>query len=309
MFQLTDVTLNGTSSPRLNNVTLPIDGRRTAVVGYSGAGKTSLLNVLAGFELPNSGSVRHDLEKERADRLPLYWVPQNGGLWPHLTVDQHLESVCKFSKSSDEILIVLGLVHRRTAYPAELSQGERSRLALARALATRANVLLMDEPLSHVDPVLKPTYWKAVAQFLARDQMSVIFSSHEPETVLRQSDSVICMHEGRVVFHGATRQLYESPANSFLGAFLGPLNWFEPDDAALFLSSTESRSTAFGIRPERLVAVCDEESPVSLVDVLFQGATVESVVKHIESGKMRTVVHQAIGRMPQAGHRIRLQLR
>ena len=134
---------------RLDGVSFCVDDGVTAVVGYSGAGKTSLLNVLAAFETVDSGEVCLPSNPDDG-RLPLFWVPQSGGLWNHLTVEQHLLAVssaeisAQFQISSDEILQQLDLQHRRVAVPGELSQGERSRLAIARALASSAGVLLLD---------------------------------------------------------------------------------------------------------------------------------------------------------------------
>ncbi len=307
MFCLNQITLNGTNRTRLDNMTLTIPHGRTAIVGLSGAGKTSLLNILAGFESPDSGTLTQS-QSGRIDRLSIYWVPQNGGLWPHLTVEQHLECVNKVRKSTDEIVESMGLANRRSAFPGELSQGERSRLALARALATRAEVLLMDEPLSHVDPVRKPVYWKSVERLLEKDQISVIFSSHEPEIVLRHSDQVICLHEGRVAFQGATRDLYNFPPGSFVGEFLGPVNWFESEEAVMLSENHDRQQSAFGVRPERLILSLDPSSPLELTAVTYSGAYVESVVTHVESRKIRTILHQTVGEMPQPGQRIGLRM-
>jgi iron(III) transport system ATP-binding protein len=126
----------------------------------------------------------HQLQNETtlgpaAGRIPLFWVPQNGGLWPHLSAEQHLLSVNKSKELADEILSSLDLEHRKAAFPDELSQGERSRLALARALASNADVLLMDEPLSHVDPVRKPGYWDIVTR---------LTNDHLPRLCLRHTN-------------------------------------------------------------------------------------------------------------------------
>lgn len=337
MFVLDHVTLNGSQRPRLDDVTMSIGPGRTAIVGYSGAGKTSLLNVLAGFEPADSGTVRRAANGEHADpsekktrpsrpnsgRLPLFWVPQNGGLWPQLTVDQHLECVSQCQKrpsesvkradsgrtldSADEILRALDLELRRSAFPSELSLGERSRLALARALASKAEVLLMDEPLSHVDPVRKPDYWKVVQQVISEGSISVVFSSHEPETVLRQADHVICLHDGGVVFQGTTRSLYNSPPSRRVGEFLGPLNWFDLDEAALFLAERDRLESCVAIRPERMRLVASEASDVEFVSMPFRGAYAESWVRHVGSGRTRVVMHQNDGTVPDSGARVVLK--
>jgi iron(III) transport system ATP-binding protein len=313
MLILTDITLRGTHRPRLDNITIHIPAGRTALVGYSGAGKTSLLNVLAGFAKPDHGSVRRERAGgETSDRLAMYWVPQNGGLWPHLTTEQHLSCVQKLANSSDEILAALHLEHRRSAFPAELSQGERSRLALARALASRARVLLLDEPLSHVDPVRKPGFWRAVQSLLDRDDISVVFSSHEPETVLRQAEHVICLKDGRVAFQGATRELYDSPPTQELGEFLGPLNWLDASDRKTLAGSFEagsgaaSKTGSFGVRPERLLLIRDATSPLELQSIPFCGAYRESVVKNLETGAVLTLMHQATTEIQKPGDRVRV---
>src|SRR5215218_7453915 len=112
---------------RLESISLSIEPGVTAVLGWSGAGKTSLLNVLVGFEKPNRGIL--DSPKS------LYWSPQNHGLWPHCTTREHLELIRASNARIDELLAAFDLIDRAGVRPHELSQGERSRLSVARALA------------------------------------------------------------------------------------------------------------------------------------------------------------------------------
>ncbi|MEJ7595206.1 MAG: ATP-binding cassette domain-containing protein [Planctomycetaceae bacterium] len=172
-----------------------------------------------------------------------------------------------------------------------LSQGERSRLALARALATRATVLLLDEPLSHVDPVRKPTYWNIVRRIVAEENISMVFTSHEPETVLRYAEHVICLHNGSVAFEGPVRTLYDNPPDAHAGAFLGPLNWFRADEAAAFLTRRAFGSDV-AIRPERLQIQLADDSEIELVSTPFIGPNAESIVRHVASGMTKSVLHQ-----------------
>lgn len=356
MFTVDHVTLHGNGRPRLNGVSLTISARKTAVIGYSGAGKTSLLNLLAGFENPDSGGIRvapptsaesaslspqqssleeanvlvgrpfqavdaamkGDRRPEKgvlhlstvslgpaAGRIPLFWVPQNGGLWPHLSAEQHLLSVNKSKELADEILSCLDLDHRKGAFPDELSQGERSRLALARALASNAEVLLMDEPLSHVDPVRKPGYWDVVASLIERSSSSIVFTSHEPETVLRRSDSVICLHEGSVVYQGRTRELYDSPASAFLAEFLGPVNWLTAEELQHFGIQVD-RPNGMAIRPERLSVVLNTSGEAEYMKCLFDGPYSESLIRSVASGTSRIVKHQRLEVPLQEGVRVSL---
>ena len=353
IFSLQNLTLTGDSTPRLDAVTLQIPSGVTAIVGLSGAGKTSLLNVLAGFETSFSGELKSNLPGDQdwtegnegssgvsscrsptpathqttddiasvADaerRLPLFWVPQSGGLWPHLSVERHLQIVDhrsrqsqkssvvsgRFSERTDEFLESFDLAHRRRALPAELSQGERSRLSLARALTTRARVLLLDEPLSHVDPVRKPDYWNVVRKIVAEENISMVFTSHEPETVLRQARQVICLDAGRVAFQGSVSRLYENPPNAQLGAFLGPLNWFPEDEAAMCFPGRANRESEFSLRPERVRIDAADESALELVSQLHCGAYSESVVRDAGSGITRSVLHQVPEARLTIGQRI-----
>jgi iron(III) transport system ATP-binding protein len=139
---------------RLSDISLSIQSGVTAVLGHSGAGKTSLLNLLVQFEPPDTGSL--DAQFDRGThRIPIFWVPSDGGLWPHLTVAEHIAAVIASSPNDAETnrwLEEFDLTNRRDSRPDTLSAGEQARLAVARALASDAAVLGMDVPLVHVDP-------------------------------------------------------------------------------------------------------------------------------------------------------------
>jgi iron(III) transport system ATP-binding protein len=315
MLEIEHLTLAGGTRDRLHDVSVKIPSGRTAVVGYSGAGKTSLLNVLAGFEKPDHGSVKWTAPNCDSNRLPLYWIPQNGGLWPQMTATQHLSTVSKNADWADEILSLLNLSHRRLAYPGELSEGERSRLSLGRALASRAAVLLMDEPLSHVDPVRKPEFWNVIRTWIDREGISIVFSCHEPDIVLKHSEHVVCLQDGRIVHSGRTTDLYHQPPNRIVGEFVGALNWFETEDRHFAMlpglqsvnSQTESIRSAFGIRPERLQLTPDPNGPLEMVQDPLLGPISESDVRHLQSGARKTIYHQGNSNVTK-GDRVTLQL-
>lgn len=296
------MVLEGQGHRRLDGVSLEIGPGRTAIVGLSGAGKTSLLNVIAGFERPSSGTVTLST-REAGDRLARFWIPQNGGLWPHLKLRDHLHVVApagdlteKSGRKSDEILRSLDLAHREFAFPDELSQGERSRMVFARALMSDARVILADEPLAHVDVVRKPDYWNVVDQWFNEKECAFVFSCHEPEIILKHAERVIVMESGRITFAGSVEQLYEKPPSKIAGQFLGPLNWLEARDQKLLTGLLSE--TAIAVRPERITVEYDAEGRYEVISSRRSGSVLETLLRSTESGDHMTLLH--LGQRPMS---------
>ena len=192
--------------PDCDEVSLQIQAGVTAILGPSGSGKTSLLNLLVGFERPSSGEVVfHGASTTR--RLDLFWAPPQQGLWPHLSVREHLTTVSTCDPQhaiaeANRLLEKFDLLIHADARPDTLSLGERSRLNVARALCSQAAILVMDEPLSHVDLVRSQNYWKAIRDECAALGTSLIFSTHSPDVVLREASQVVCLADGCVTYCG-----------------------------------------------------------------------------------------------------------
>ncbi len=223
LWSLEEVRLKGDNADRLKNVSIDVMVGVTAVVGHSGAGKTSLLNLLAGLEKPDAGQLTFVARQadSSAFSLPLFWVPQDGGLWPHMTARQQLTAVTasedrglkpvddgESGNPIDKLLNDFDLLHRGTAFPSELSKGEQSRLSVARCLLANPAVMLMDEPFAHVDPERRPKYWAIVRQHLETRAASLVFATHSPDDAMRESQYVIRPDGGRVIFAGQTTEFY-----------------------------------------------------------------------------------------------------
>ena len=278
LFTLERVTL---PPARLREVSLTIRRGITAVLGPSGAGKTSLLNILAGFEKPASGKLAGDTR--------VAWAPHDDALWPGCTAREHLTECGATVEAADALLASLDLAHQADARPARLSRGERNRLALARALAMAPRTLVLDEPLAHTDTARSGRFWSVLRDHIAGTGASLIFATHSPEIALAEAENAICLRDGEVRFTGKVAELYENPASQELADFLGPSNWFTPEDARAWLGATWGAPRC--LRPERLTICTAESSGTIVVKSRFLGAYAETDVR-APDGTARTFIHR-----------------
>lgn len=224
LWRLIEVSVPGRGRPRLDRMTIEIPVGVTAVVGPSGAGKTTLLNLLVGFERPRSGTVESvksydpsetpgdsrgtKTNQTKSSRLPVFWVPPGHGLWPQLTVRQHLTSIAPDAAADIESLLdEFDLDHLSQAYPATLSQGERDRLSLARAIASGAETLVLDEPLAHVPDDAAERYWSRLRTIRQRHKMNLVMATHDIQVAKREAEYVIMLDAGRVTARGPAKEL------------------------------------------------------------------------------------------------------
>jgi len=284
---------------RLREVSLAIRSGVTSVLGWSGAGKTSLLNLLVGFEKPARGII--------AGPRSVFWVPQNGGLWPHCTAREHLGIVRPDPEQNDEVLATFDLLDRADAKPAELSEGERARLAVARALASRADVLVMDEPLVHVDPERAGKFWRAIREHLAATGKSLVFATHEPERVLGEAQEVICLRGGELLHAGGVLPLYTDPPSPELMECLGPGNWLTSEESELWIGESHFGPRCY--RPEQLEISLANISHVVVRSASFRGAIAEVELHHLNAAVSRRFLHRPAGPTLQPGLPAAIRLR
>ncbi len=211
-------------------------GQVAAIVGRSGSGKSTLLRCIAGLETVQAGSIAvcgHDVGRpESAARAQLRrdvgMVFQSYNLFPHLTVERNITLALTLVKrqSRDEahakaadVLSLVGLTDKRTAYPEQLSGGQQQRVAIARSLALQPQVMLFDEVTSALDPELTAEVL-AVMEDLARRGMTMITVTHEMGFARRVADLVVFMHKGKVWETGPTDELFAQPKTAEFTQFV-----------------------------------------------------------------------------------------
>jgi iron(III) transport system ATP-binding protein len=210
------------------------DGSTTAIVGPSGCGKTTLLRVIAGFEAPDPGEVLIGDQQVCGKgvwvpphRRGLGYVAQDGALFPHLTVAQNIAFGLprRERNSRDRIRQLLELVSLDPSYadrrPDQLSGGQQQRVSLARAVAPRPGLVLLDEPFSALDANLRASTRAAVAEALAEQGVTTLLVTHDQAEALSFADQVGVMRAGRLTQIGPPRQIYEAPVDLATAAFVG----------------------------------------------------------------------------------------
>ncbi|MFZ1154042.1 MAG: ABC transporter ATP-binding protein [Solirubrobacteraceae bacterium] len=227
------------STEVLRSVNLEVAaGSLNAVLGLSGCGKTTLLRVIAGFERAQRGRVAlsgHVLDDGRTyvapERRGIGYVPQEGALFPHLNVRANvgfgLSRAERRGATVSELLEMVGLASLAERMPHELSGGEQQRAALARALARRPALLLLDEPFSSLDATLRGAVREEVSALLRRQGTTTVLVTHDQEEALSLADSVAVLRDGTIIQQGSPTEIYGAPTDARLAGFLGEANLIE----------------------------------------------------------------------------------
>jgi ABC-type sugar transport system ATPase subunit len=220
--------------PALRDLSLRLEpGTTSTLVGPSGAGKTTLLRCLAGLLAHDAGEILFDgapVGSLPAERRGVGFVFQSYALFPHMTVRENLAFglAVRRSPSRDrerrirELAVSLALEPLLDRRPAEISGGERQRVALGRAIAYHPALLLLDEPLAALDPNLASSIREVLRDAIRREGTTVLLVTHDRADALRLGDRVILMREGRIEQAGSPSALYRTPANPFVATFFGP---------------------------------------------------------------------------------------
>ena len=252
-------------------------GEFLTMLGPSGSGKTTTLLMLAGFEVPTHGRIL--LDGRPIDNMPPHkrdigMVFQNYALFPHMTVEENLafplqvrkvpkpEIAARIKRALD--MVRLGAFGKRR--PAQLSGGQQQRVALARALITEPQILLLDEPLSALDPFLRVKMRGELKRLQRELGISFIQVTHGQEEAMALADHIVVMNHGRIEQQGAARDIFHHPRTEFVARFIGGHNVLS--DAGQMIAV---RADQLGIRP---IADGTFGAPALLTETEYQGSYV-----------------------------------
>lgn len=212
------------------------EGELLTLLGPSGCGKTTVLRCVSGFVRPDSGEIY--LQGRKVTEIPpekrgIGLVFQNYALWPHMTVFQNLAfglEIKKLSKSviREKVNRALALVQLEgfgDRFPRQLSGGQQQRVALSRALVLEPGVLLLDEPLSNLDALLREQMRFEIAQIHNQSGITTLYVTHDQTEAMVISDRIAILDKGRIKQLGAPLDIYSKPANKFVAGFMGTTNF------------------------------------------------------------------------------------
>ncbi len=237
--QIQEVTKKFDGITAVDTVSLNIrKGEIFALLGASGCGKSTLLRLLAGFEVPTGGQITidgEDMKSIQPYKRPVNMMFQSYALFPHMSVVNNIAFGLKQDRIPKaeikrRVEELLELVHMETfsnRFPHQLSGGQRQRVALARSLAKRPKLLLLDEPMAALDKKLREKMQLDVVNIIERVGVTCVMVTHDQEEAMTMADRISVMHKGRIMQTGTPHEVYEHPNCRRTAEFIGTVNLFE----------------------------------------------------------------------------------
>jgi len=235
LVQLADVRKSYANAVALHSTNLSVErGKTTVLIGPSGCGKSTLLRLIIHLIEPDSGTIDFDSVRITHDKIHIVrrragYVIQEGGLFPHLTaranillmarhlrkpeseMRERLSELCELTRLPENLL---------ARYPVELSGGQRQRVSLMRALMLLPELLLLDEPLGALDPLVRASLQRDLKEIFARLQQTALLVTHDLAEAAYLGDEIVLMNEGHIVQQGSIVDLREKPASPFVSEFI-----------------------------------------------------------------------------------------
>ena len=237
----------------VRNINLQVkEGELVTLLGPSGCGKTTILRTIGGFLKCDEGSILIDgqpVEHLPPEKRPTAMVFQNYNLWPHMTVYENMAFGLKLRKVPKaerhrQIMDMLELVKMtgmEKKYPGQLSGGKQQRIAIARSLLLKPQVLLLDEPFSALDAKIRSQMREELRKLQIDLNITVVFVTHDQEEAMALSDRIVVMNRGCFEQIGTPAEVYNNPVNRYVAGFIGEMNFLEQRDKTI------------AVRPENIV--------------------------------------------------------
>ena len=289
-------------------------GELLTLLGPSGCGKTTTLHIVAGLIAPTEGTVTmrgRDLTRVEPPQRDMGLVFQNYALFPHKTIFDNVAFGLRMRRVPREeirrrvrdVLEIVGLPGVEKRYPHELSGGQRQRVAVARAVVIEPGILLLDEPLSNLDAVLRKRMRLELRDIQQRLGITTIFVTHDQDEAFEMSDRVILMNRGKIEQIGTPEEMYDRPRSRFAAEFIGEANLVGGEVASV---AADGVTVTIGGKPFRAPAGERQLSVGDLVDVMIRPERIEvsttapaaesaldgRVVKRVFSGDMMALTLQ-----------------
>ncbi len=284
--ELKGVTVRYGKKTALNDVNIKIENGSYAIVaGPTGAGKTTLLKAICGLVPLAKGRIivnGNDITKVPPEKRGVGYLPQGYALFPHLDVWGNITFGPK-SRGWDpkdveviarRVLNMVGLIERADAFPHELSGGMAQRVALGRAIASGADLILLDEPLSALDVMLRVLLRYEIRKMAKALNLTVIHVTHDQEEAMSIADRIFLLREGRILEEGCPEKLFKTPENPFTAYFIGESNFYEGyakhgvvriNDLSLRSASKLEGDVLIAIRTRRVKIYLKERSLANLI--------------------------------------------
>ncbi len=329
LLELKQVTKKySTDAVAVNNVDLTVQpGELLALTGESGCGKTTLLRLIAGLERPDHGEINLDNHTVASKQVfvppqqrPVGLVFQDYALFPHMNVAQNIKFGLKSWSSAErkervtEMLHLVNLSGLEKRYPHQLSGGQQQRVAIARALAPKPRLLLLDEPFSNLDTLLKDQVREDISTILRRAGTTAILVTHDVQDAMSMADRIAVFKEGRLLQIDRPRILYQQPLDTYVASFFGRVNLIPVVGTAsgvtseigqFFLENADGKTGFLCLRPQQIKVNLSRETAASaeVISVKYLG---DYQQLEIRSGNCRLCCHQPLSVSFHSGQTIHL---